>query len=104
MAAEALIEAAEVIRDSAAQANPWLSSARIAAVGWATVEWERAATELSRLFGPSSAGDAGPAVAWTRSARESLLGAAAWVAADGATRDPTIVILEPDTEGRLAAS
>jgi hypothetical protein len=66
------------------------------AVGWATVELERAADELSHLLAPDATFEA---------ARGSvILGARCLVglAADGPGL--RIVLLEPDTEGRLAAT
>lgn len=58
------------------------------ALGWATVDGERAARELSGL-------DVRPA------GEEVALGARAWVARIGSV---DIVLLEPSTEGRLAAA
>ena len=67
-------------------------------VGWATVDAERAATELARRWPRSAPFEAGT--------RESLLGAACLVgrpvAHDG--RPVRLVVLEPVREGRLAAS
>ena len=88
------------------------SAARFLALGWATVELDRAASSW-------------PDVRWEAAPRESLVGARSLVGrariradappvgpvpADAARADPvpadviTIVLLEPDTEGRLAAS
>ena len=66
------------------------------AVGWATVELERAAGELSHLLAPGATFGVAPA--------SVILGARCLVgpAADGSGL--RIVLLEPDTEGRLAAT
>lgn len=66
------------------------------AVGWATVELDRAALELSHLLRRGATFAAAPS--------SVVLGARCRVgpaAADGTLR---IVLLEPDTEGRLAAT
>jgi hypothetical protein len=60
---------------------------RLLAVGWATVDWERAAAEL----GQAALEPADP---------EPALGARAWRARTGSI---DLVLLEPSTEGRLAA-
>jgi hypothetical protein len=68
------------------------------AVGWATVDLDRAALELAGLLAPGSmfepAADCG------------LLGATCRVgrARDPSAAAPTVVLLEPSTEGRLAAT
>jgi hypothetical protein len=67
----------------------------VVAVGWATVDLDRAARELAHLL-PDGArfGDAAPSVilgARCRSARAADAG-------------PWIALLEPDTEGRLAGT
>jgi hypothetical protein len=70
-------------------------------LGWATVELERAAHDLARRLPGSAPFDEGPA--------DTLLGAACLVGRPltfaGGTADPVrVVLLEPSTEGRLAAS
>jgi len=71
----------------------------IVGIGWATVDLDRAAAELGTLLDV-------PADAWTAASRDQLLGAAALLGpplgpdAGG----PRLLLLEPDTEGRLAAS
>ncbi len=50
-----------------------------------------------------------PKPAWTPAPRDELLGAGAWVSREwwptwGSDDPPAIVLLEPDTEGRLAAT
>lgn len=85
-------------------------------IGWATVDAERAAIELASVLPGSTPPEAG----WEPADRDDLLGARASArtvhilprlagsvarAADGLrVPDPlTLVLLEPDTEGRLAA-
>ena len=66
------------------------------AVGWATVELDRAARELSDLIGSGHVfGDAPPSEA---------LGARCRVGSGAAEGGVRIVLLEPDTEGRLSAA
>lgn len=68
------------------------------AVGWATVELDRAARELAHLLVPGST--FGPTT------RSATLGARCRVGRGPRTAagvsGPMIVLLEPDTEGRLA--
>jgi hypothetical protein len=66
------------------------------AVGWATVELDRAARELSDLLEPGSAFDDAPS--------SVILGARCRVGSAAAEGSVRIVLLEPDTEGRLAAT
>ena len=70
-------------------------AARVLAVGWATVELDRAAEELAHLLAPGAG--------FAAAASSVLLGARcrSAPAADARLR---IALLEPDTEGRLAAS
>jgi hypothetical protein len=65
---------------------------RAVAVGWATVDLERAAA----AFAPAIPGG----IAFEAAADELLLGARCWIAAGS---DPAIALLEPSTEARLAA-
>ncbi len=67
------------------------------ALGWATVDLERAAAAFIELFGPAD--DAPEAMA-----DDELLGATCLRLATGRADLPTIILLEPNTEGRLAAS
>jgi hypothetical protein len=67
-------------------------AARAVAVGWATVELERAA--------PAFAAAIPGGVVFEAAADEPLLGARCWVAAG---TDPAIALLEPSTEARVAA-
>jgi hypothetical protein len=85
---------------AAARAIPApVGGSRIVGIGWATVELERAADELGKALDLA-------ADAWTPADRDQLLGASALLGpplgpdAGG----PRLVLLEPDTEGRLAAS
>src|SRR5476651_1012400 len=61
--------------------------AEIAAVGWATVDADRAQDQFGQRFEPA--------------ARDTLLGASARRSQGGR---PETVLLEPDTEGRLAGA
>lgn len=69
------------------------------AIGWATVELDRAAAELASLIGV----DAG----FTDAPSSEILGARCRVGRaaglDGLGRWLVVVLVEPDTEGRLAA-
>jgi hypothetical protein len=84
-----------------ARRGPTTHPVRVLGLGWATVELERAAHDLARRLPVSAPYDEAPA--------DALLGAACLVGAPvplaGGTIDPVrIVLLEPTTEGRLAAS
>jgi hypothetical protein len=97
-----LLAAAEAVRSAATAREPGIAALTLAGIGWATVERERATRELDDLLGPAAA--RGHGEMWLPATRDELLGAGAWtrfLAADPAT---TLVVLEPDTEGRLAAS
>jgi hypothetical protein len=66
------------------------------AIGWATVDLDRAAAELAAIL---------PAGAMFRPAeRSDVLGAACRVADRVPLGWPAVALLEPDTEGRLAAT
>ena len=67
------------------------------ALGWATVELDRAEQAFADTFGPS----AGPAVA---APDDSILGASCRIVALDLPGLPLVVLLEPNTEGRLAAT
>ena len=92
-----LVAAAEAIRARAAERHAGLEGADLAGIGWATVELERAVREVGAALGL----DPG---AWVPAARDDVLGARAWSALLPVEAGPTIVLLEPDTEGRLAAT
>jgi hypothetical protein len=66
------------------------------AIGWATVELERAARELAARL-PAGA-------AFVGAAPSIVLGARCLVASASHPGDPRLVLLEPSTEGRLAAA
>jgi hypothetical protein len=91
-----LVAAAEEIRRAAADQEPILAELRLVGVGWATVEAERAFEELASLGVPA---------AWGAQERDAQLGASVWrrePSPDGLA-GPALLVLEPDTEGRLAA-
>lgn len=91
----ALLAAAEAIRSAASGAEPRLAGLAIVGVGWATVESERAVDELASVLGSASA--------WEPLERDGLLGATV-LRRDAAPDDAAeLLVLEPDTEGRLAA-
>jgi hypothetical protein len=79
-----------VARDLAASflPRPLAAHDRVVGLGWATVDTERTVLEASP-------------VAWQPSTREAAVGASTLVARIG---DVALVILEPDTEARLAAA
>jgi hypothetical protein len=79
--------------DSTASKRPL----RLAGLGWATVELDRAADELGMWLGDAPAGDAPDAA-------DPLLGARARLRGAGGLPGDAVVLLEPSTEGRLAAS
>ena len=93
-----ILRAAHALLTGAREHDSLLADAEIQAIGWATVELDRAERELSKALGPAQ--EIGP---WAPATRDPLLGAAARVGpmlGDG----PTLILLEPDTEGRLAAT
>lgn len=93
MSAEDLFAAAEAIRAAAAKRHAWLADLALVGIGWATVELDRAAREVG----------GGLPGAWVTGPPDRLLGASTRLRPTG--RDGvTLVLLEPDTEGRLAAS
>ena len=100
-----LLAAATALRTEASARDPWLAGLPIAGIGWATVELERAAEEIAASFDRAGF----PLPAWTPGARDELLGASAWMSREwwptwGSDEAPAVVLLEPDTEGRLAAT
>jgi hypothetical protein len=66
------------------------------AVGWATVELDRAARELSDLLGSDAT--------FVEAPSSEALGARCRVGAGAAEGGARIVLLEPETEGRLSAT
>ena len=97
-----LLAAAEAIRSAATAREPGIAAMSLAGIGWATVERERASRELDELLGPAAGDRHGDA--WLPATRDDLLGAGAWTRALSRRPRTTLVVLEPDTEGRLAAS
>lgn len=100
-----LMAAALQVREDAGARDPWLPGLPVVGIGWATVELERAARDLDAAFVRAGM----PQAAWTPGPRDELLGASAWVSRDwwptwSSDDPPAIVLLEPDTEGRLAAT
>ncbi len=84
--------AAAAIRTDAAARDPWLADLPVVGAGWATVDLGRAMDELAAL---------GPFAAATR---DATLGAAVNRAHPVRKGAVAVVVLEPDTEGLLAAS
>jgi hypothetical protein len=82
--------ASRVARDIADALLPGrvLDDDRVIGLGWATVDTERTIVDASPL-------------AWEPSSREAAIGASA---VTGRIGDVALVVLEPDTEARLAAS
>jgi hypothetical protein len=91
-----LVAAGEDILARATPDNPALDGATIVAIGWATVEIERAERELEAAIGAGGS--------WADAPRDALLGARAATYRPTAVDRPVVVVLEADTEGRLAAS
>jgi hypothetical protein len=97
-----------VASDAAGVLAATIREARLLGLGWATIELDRAAVELGRLLPGELVGDGtarreAPGPTWQDAPRDTILGASArrsaWPGAPG-----SIVLLEPDTEGRLAAT
>lgn len=74
-----------------------LAGARPLAIGWATVDFDRAVAELAAAFGLT-------VEHFEPSSRSETLGCACRVAPGVLSGGASLAILEPDTEGRLAAS
>lgn len=89
LTAERAPAAADATGSTVASGSP-TPAARFLALGWATIDLERAASTW-------------PHVRWEAAPRDSLVGARALVGRAGMDA-ATIVLLEPDTEGWLAAS
>src|SRR5262245_64494547 len=87
-----IVGVAEAIRASAAERDPWLAEVPVVGIGWATVELDRAVSELSAIgrFEPAP--------------RDATLGASARRGSLLDRTRPALVLLEPDTEGLLAAT
>jgi hypothetical protein len=91
-----LIAAAESIRAAGAARDPWLADLPVAGIGWAKVELDRADRELSGAGPCSSASRVASLVGSARRSPSSKPGSPE-------SAHPAIVLLEPDTEGPLAA-
>lgn len=91
-----VVAAANSIRAEAVAVEPRLADLRMTGIAWATVEAERAFRELATLL----PGDA----TWTAQERDSLLGASVWRRDPSPDGGPALFVVEPDTEGRLAAT
>jgi hypothetical protein len=90
-----IIEATAILSD-ASRRVPALEGAAIAAIGWATVEAERAERELGAVLDERGR--------WEPAPRDGLLGATVrlWRGADD--KPPLLLVLEADREGHLAAA
>jgi len=99
MSLGSLVNAAESIRTDAAMRHVWLRDLRLAGIGWATVELDRAARELGGAISTEAW-----APVWAPAERDDLLGASARRSTPASFDDPVVLLLEPDTEGRLAAA
>jgi hypothetical protein len=98
-AARRLVEAGESILHAAAGDVPELAHALLEAVGWATVDLDRA----NEAFDVADVAGAG--AGWQSTPRDAHLGATARSRVTPLEpRGPTLILLEPDTEGRLAAA
>lgn len=95
-AATAIVDAALAIQRRAADADPSILAARLTAILWATVALDRAEAELGRALGTE--------LRTRPAARDSRLGATVRTSRPfGPTPQPALWLVEPDTEGRLAA-
>lgn len=91
-----LVTAAESIRAGAATVEPELAGLSIEGIAWATVEATRAFEELASVLGTAT---------WVPVDRDPLLGASVWrrEPPPGPDARVALLVVEPDTEGRLAA-
>ncbi|MEA2619397.1 MAG: hypothetical protein QOC97_170 [Chloroflexota bacterium] len=85
---------AAAIADAADE--PPAGAGRVMAVGWATIDLDRAVSELTRDLGL-------PAESFAEAVDSEALGARGRVAPAAIDSRTGVVILEPSTEGRLAA-
>ena len=98
-AARVLIDALEtlgVVSPAALRSSTSSADPRLLAIGWATVELDRAAEQLFPILPPGAS--------FRVAERSLVLGAACRVADAVRPEWPLVVLLEPDTEGRLAAT
>ena len=101
-----LVAAAEAVRVDAVAREPRLRAAPLAAIGWATVDHERAQQELDDLLAARCGRARARALGGNRSrsrARRLRLAARPRPPSRDAARGAVAVLLEPDTEGRVAA-
>ena len=84
--------AGAAIRTAVAERDPWLAGLPVAGLGWATVELDRAARELAVL------------ASYAATSRDANLGASARRTPLTDRSRAALVLLEPDTEGLLAAT
>jgi hypothetical protein len=91
-----IVAAAQAIRDDAAGAGEArLGDLRIVGIAWATVEADRAFRELATLLGEAT---------WVPQARDSLIGASVWRRDPSPPGGPSLFVVEPDIDRRLAAN
>ena len=90
---ERLEQALAAPADSAAT----IAGTSVTAIGWATVDLDRAAIDLAGALGLAVG-------AFAPAARSEALGGACLVARGVLAGGRSIVLIEPDTEGRLAAT
>ncbi len=88
----------DAVDDAAAIPSARAANARPLAIGWATVELDRATRELARALGIR--GDQ----AFRAAPRSVALGGACRIAPGVLPDGGSLVVIEPDTEGRLAGS
>lgn len=94
-----IADAAESILREASARAPDVADCAIVALGWATVDLERAATEIETAL----RSEAVPVAGARALPRDALLGAKA-LGIDASGLVPGLLLLEADTEGVLAAS
>jgi hypothetical protein len=90
MTVQALVDEARRVQARDVERHAWMAHLVIVGIGWATVELDRAERELAPLR----------CTGWDDAQRDELLGATVRRCRDEA---PRLLLLEPDTEGRLAA-
>ena len=96
MTADSVVERLLAFRETAVGSLSSVAATSVA-VGWATVELERAALELADALGV-------PASRFVPAIDSSMLGARCLVADSVLPDGSALVVLEPATEGRLAAT
>ena len=88
---------AQAIRDAVAGISPTLAGVRPVGVGWATVDLDRCVADLAAELGTETR-------RFMPASRSPVLGCTCRVAAGLHPDGVAIAVVEPDTEGRLAAS